>query len=138
MCAILCREKIDLLLPTCEELFWVARGRAQLSAHCAIFAEGIEHLRQLHDKGAFTAQTYGLAAPKMVVLTTPHELHALAARSWDGMAEMVLKPAHSRFATKSLLDGGAHADAVLSLRLAFEGCLHETPIGVDHAYPVAR
>ena len=105
LCAILCREKIDLLLPTCEELFWVARGRAQLSAHCAIFAEGIEHLRQLHDKGAFAAlaRTYGLAVPKTVVLTTPHELHALAARDWDGMAEVVLKPAYSRFATKTLL-----------------------------------
>jgi hypothetical protein len=92
-------------LPTCEELFWVARGRAQLSAHCAIFAEGIEHLRQLHDKGAFAAlaRTYGLTVPKTVVLTTPQELHALAARNWDGMAEVVLKPAYSRFATKTLM-----------------------------------
>ncbi len=105
LCAILCREKSDLLLPTCEELFWVARGRAQLSAHCAIFAEGIEHLRQLHDKGAFAAlaRTYGLTVPKTVVLTTPQELHALAARNWDGMAEVVLKPAYSRFATKTLM-----------------------------------
>ncbi|MFM7583578.1 MAG: hypothetical protein ACKO9F_12795, partial [Caldilinea sp.] len=38
----------------------------------------------------------------------------------------------------SLLDGGVHADAVLSLHLAFGGCLHEPPVGVDHAYPVAR
>jgi len=131
LCAILCREKIDLLLPTCEELFWVARGRAQLSAHCAIFAEGIEHLRQLHDKGAFAAlaRTYGLTVPKTVVLTTPQELHALAARNWDGMAEVVLKPAYSRFATKTLmptpLRGGRVPTNAGVTQAAFAQALHQ-------------
>lgn len=102
---IVCRERIDLLLPTCEEIFWVAKGRALLSEHCTVFVEGIEQLRQLHDKGAFAAlaHRYGLAVPKTVVLTTPHELHELAARGWDGMAAVVLKPAYSRFATKTMI-----------------------------------
>jgi predicted ATP-grasp superfamily ATP-dependent carboligase len=103
--SIVCQEAIDLLLPTCEEIFWVAKGRERLADHCTVFTEGIERLRQLHHKGFFAcrARSYGLSVPKTVLLETPDDLRALMGRGWDEMAAVVLKPAYSRFATRTII-----------------------------------
>jgi predicted ATP-grasp superfamily ATP-dependent carboligase len=107
LCAIVCRERIDLLVPTCEEVFWIAKGRARLATHCTLLVEEIERLRQLHHKGSFAAlaRGYGLAVPQTVLLETPADLHSLIARDWDGMTQVVLKPAYSRFGARTLIPG---------------------------------
>src|SRR4051794_1320298 len=51
--SIICHEGIDLLLPTCKEIFWIAKGSAALTDYCIVFAEEIERLRPLHHKGFF-------------------------------------------------------------------------------------
>ncbi|MEP7358972.1 MAG: carbamoylphosphate synthase large subunit [Anaerolineales bacterium] len=104
------RERIDLLVPTCEELFYVARGHAALSAECVVLAEPLERLRPLHNKWLFAqkAAGYGLPVPATTLLTSPADLRA--AMGSDGR-EMVLKPVYSRFAARTLVRPSAREAA---------------------------
>jgi predicted ATP-grasp superfamily ATP-dependent carboligase len=95
------REGITLLVPTCEELFYVARGHAALLAECRVLAEPLERLRPLHNKWLFSqrARGYGLRVPATRLLTS-------AAGVQDALAEggaMVLKPVYSRFAARTII-----------------------------------
>lgn len=50
---IIMLEKIDWLIPTCEEIFFVARGLDRLSQHCLVFTDSLDKLRCLHSKWEF-------------------------------------------------------------------------------------
>ena len=96
--------KIHLLIPTCEEIFFVAAqaGRIrQLIADTgrqppAILCDNLATLRSLHHKFEFTqvAAAAGLAVPQTWLLTSPDELPAFGEQS------VVFKPVWSRFATQ--------------------------------------
>jgi predicted ATP-grasp superfamily ATP-dependent carboligase len=93
------KNKIDLLIPTCEEIFHIAIRRKELP--CAVFAESINRLDQLHNKWSFiiNAADYGLSVPETMLITTMDTLfHAYA--HWR---ELVLKPTYSRFAAQTLI-----------------------------------
>lgn len=105
------REQVDLLIPTCEEVFHVAWGRDRL--RCAVYCDGLEALGRLHHKGQFiaAARQHGLAVPETVVCTDRAALSAALAQLGGGV---VLKPAWSRFAARTLvLPQGAGADTPL-------------------------
>ncbi len=96
---IIKENKIDLLIPTCEEIFHVAMRREELP--CAVFAEPINKLDQLHNKWKFvsTAVDYGLAIPEtMLIESLDNLLHA-----YSNWREVVLKPTYSRFASQTLI-----------------------------------
>ncbi len=97
---IICTEQIDLLLPTCEETFYVALGREALAAYCQVPVESIERLHRLHHKGEFVqlARSLGLLVPETVLLTAPDDVQLL-----DPFEPFVLKPVYSRFATQTLI-----------------------------------
>ncbi len=97
--AIIKREKIDLLIPTCEEIFFVSQGLERLQQHCVVFAAPIEQLRRLHSKWEFIqcARHYNLAVPESHLLTSHTELEIFIARYKQ---PFVLKPVFSRFATR--------------------------------------
>ena len=102
--AIIKHEKIDLLIPTCEEIFFVSQGLERLQQHCAVFAAPIEQLRHFHSKWEFIqyARRYNLAVPETHLLTSHAELETFIAR-YD--KPFVLKPVFSRFATHvSIID----------------------------------
>jgi hypothetical protein len=103
---IIRQEQIDLLIPTCEEIFYVAMGREKLAGLCTVFVEPIERLRLLHDKWAFiqTAQSLGLPVPATLRIETEADLSAAFAR-WP---RLVLKPVYSRFASRTLILGLGH------------------------------
>jgi hypothetical protein len=88
-------EQIVLLLPTCEEIFWVARGLDRLQGRCRVLVEPLERLRQLHSKWAFIqlVASLGLPVPATTLLTERPSL----AENHEGL---VLKPVFSRFAAK--------------------------------------
>jgi predicted ATP-grasp superfamily ATP-dependent carboligase len=87
--------QIDCLLPTCEEIFHVARIRERV--HTAVRCEALNVLATLHDKLAFTHATHaaGLRAPRT------YQLHA--ARGADiadaPAGTYAVKRRFSRFAT---------------------------------------
>lgn len=118
-------EKADLLIPMCEEIFYVSQGLERLSKHCRVFAEPIGKLRVLHSKWSFIRQAaeWGFDVPATRLLGSQAELEALLqdaeaeARGGDCRAgetaaagngrpkllPLVLKPVYSRFAANVIV-----------------------------------
>jgi len=98
---------IDVILPTCEEVFFVARAwktfRALFPAGCEAWVDDPEKLRLLHSKWDFNlvAQQTG-PVPCTRVLTSMSELRE-AVRSANAKEGFVLKPVFSRFAAKTMI-----------------------------------
>jgi predicted ATP-grasp superfamily ATP-dependent carboligase len=112
---IIRQNQIDLLIPTCEEAFHIARKHAVLSDYCTVFIEPLEKLRPLHHKAAFIqlSQDLALPVPESCLVETPDQLSKAFAR-WP---RLVLKPVYSRFATSALiLPSREQAETVLRLK----------------------
>jgi len=92
---------IDLVLPTCEEAFYLAHGRACLPCKVLVPPFGLMH--ELHHKGRFAEKVRGweVQTPETQLLETPGAI-ACFADSHDPR-EWVFKPAYSRFASHTLL-----------------------------------
>ncbi len=92
-------ERVDLLLPTCEEVFHVAAGRAVLDPLCEVFTAPLDQLRRLHSKLDFirSLAARGVAVPETWELTSGEDLQALWGRLGAG-ERLVFKPVFSRFA----------------------------------------
>lgn len=87
-------ERIDLVLPTCEEVFYLSRIRERLPRECTVFAAPFELLRELHSKLRFLE----LAADCGVHTPASARVDSLdGARDWAGARPVVLKPEYSRF-----------------------------------------
>lgn len=92
-------NQIELLIPTCEEIFHVAKGLESLP--CRVFAEPLDRLDTFHNKWKFanSARECGLPAPDTVLIENERALLDAFAR-WNGLA---LKPVYSRFASRTLI-----------------------------------
>jgi glutathione synthase/RimK-type ligase-like ATP-grasp enzyme len=90
-------EKVDCLIPTCEEIFFVARGRDDLG--CPVWVDHPDKLAELHNKWRFNQMIREFktcTAPESRLLTKNSDLDPLRN---DG-APIVLKPVYSRFASQ--------------------------------------
>ena len=96
---IIIENKIDLLIPTCEEVFYISMGRNQLL--CKVFVEPINMLQMIHHKWAFIIQALnlGLPVPETLLIRSEDEL-LMAFAQWQ---KLVLKPIYSRFASRTLI-----------------------------------
>ncbi|QST02101.1 ATP-grasp domain-containing protein (plasmid) [Pontibacillus sp. ALD_SL1] len=88
---------ISLLVPTCEEIFYIAKHKDVFPSSCVVFTEEIEVLETLHRKDRFIqlVKQLGYAAP---------ETHSVSdVRGWESFfqkrkkEEWVAKPVYSRF-----------------------------------------
>lgn len=88
------RYQIDLLMPTCEEVFYLSRYRHKLPAHVRVLVDDFDKLRQLHSKWQFLtlAQNAGANPPASKLVNSIAE-----AREWGQGRAVVLKPEYSRF-----------------------------------------
>lgn len=91
LCAAITREKIDLVIPTCEEVFFLSRYRSALPAGCRIVVDDFDKLRLLHSKWDFM-KLAGEHAPAGALVDTLDQ-----AREWAAGRPLVLKPEFSRF-----------------------------------------
>ncbi len=93
-------EGIELVIPTCEEVFFLAAARDLHRATIPLFAPPLKTLAQAHHKGAFARLATGLGAdpPRTDVIESAAELRAVG-----DLRERVLKPAWSRFASRVLV-----------------------------------
>lgn len=97
------RMGIDLILPTCEEAFYLSHIAGQLS--CQVLVSDFSLLHRLHHKAHFAWLTQGwpAAAPPTSLLSSRVELddfirqHATAGKKLP----WVFKPAYSRFAKRT-------------------------------------
>lgn len=92
---------IDLVVPTCEEVFWIAGAAARDGYAARVFAPPLEVLRRLHSKIDFVAlaHTLGLPVPESWPLHGRDDVARLPVPSSD----LVFKPEFSRFATRTLI-----------------------------------
>jgi predicted ATP-grasp superfamily ATP-dependent carboligase len=97
-----CRDHaIDLILPTCEEVFFLAIARDGLGLPLPLFAPDFSQLKTVHDKYAFSQLAGGLGAD-------PAETHLLIAPAdiipfHEISKQFVFKPVWSRFGERVLI-----------------------------------
>ncbi len=98
---IIQQHGIDILIPTCEEVFFISRYRNQLAQHSRVFCTDFPLLRQLHDKYQFTqlAAQCQMPVPTTIQLTSQTQLMTLSAQA----NAYVFKPVFSRFAAHTLI-----------------------------------
>jgi len=99
--ALIHTENIGLIIPTCEEVFYLAltwRGR---TVPAQLFAPGIDLLAEVHNKHSFIrlAERLGAEIPETTLLSSRNDVEALRSSSRG----LVFKPAWSRFASHVLL-----------------------------------
>ncbi|RUT97909.1 ATP-grasp domain-containing protein [Mesorhizobium sp. USDA-HM6] len=99
--ALVRAERVELVIPTCEEVFYLALAWRGRPMPAQLFAPGIEQLAKVHNKHAFIrlAESLGLAVPETTLLQSTADLHAVRGRS----RELVFKPVWSRFASHVML-----------------------------------
>lgn len=91
----------EQIIPTCEEVFWLAEA-ARLDGYAErLFAPPPDILRQLHSKADFPAfaASLGIKVPETQVLSGPVAPMELFASP----GELVFKPEFSRFATHTMI-----------------------------------
>ncbi|RRI05956.1 hypothetical protein EH240_05340 [Mesorhizobium tamadayense] len=99
--ALIREEGIEFVIPTCEEVFYLALAWHRRIMPALLFAPGIDVLAQVHNKHAFIrlAERLGLAVPETTLLSSCDDLEAVRSRSRD----LVFKPVWSRFASHVLV-----------------------------------
>ncbi len=92
---------IDLVVPTCEEAFYLSHGRAHIPARVVVPPFALMH--ELHHKGRFAQKVEGweVRAPETHLLESSAAAQSFVASR--GTRDWVFKPAYSRFANRTLL-----------------------------------
>ncbi|SDD23290.1 hypothetical protein SAMN02799630_02959 [Paenibacillus sp. UNCCL117] len=103
---IVLKERIDWLVPTCEEIFYVSAGLDRLRRHCGVLTAPLGQLARLHSKWAFIrlAERLGFPVPATIRLVPGDAANVeecLQALAQESFAQgVILKPEFSRFAAK--------------------------------------
>ncbi|HEV2080211.1 MAG TPA: hypothetical protein VGR19_10010 [Allosphingosinicella sp.] len=113
MRALISELRPGLIIPTCEEVFYLA-GAAELDGYQdRLFAPPLSLLRRLHSKAQFAelAVASGLEPPRTWRVTAPDELRSFPESSRD----LVFKPEFSRFGAETLVRPAAGKLATLDV-----------------------
>lgn len=94
-------EAVELVIPTCEEIFYLGALWRDRAMPARLLAPDMELLTRVHDKHAFIglAHSFDLAVPETTLLRSDDDIEAVRGRS----RELVFKPVWSRFASHVLL-----------------------------------
>ena len=105
MVGIARKWKIDWIVPTCEEIFFLSANLNAFDGVSKVFCEPLAVLEKLHNKWAFSTLVQSLGHS----ITSP-ESHLIDGseghRSWCERSDLqlwVFKPTYSRFASKTLI-----------------------------------
>jgi predicted ATP-grasp superfamily ATP-dependent carboligase len=98
-------ERIDLVIPTCEEVMYIARGAEYSPLREHFWVDSLATLEGLHHKAKFIAlcQNIGLSVPETHVLEGKAALEGFCRSATE---KWVFKPAYSRFATQTVFWNG--------------------------------
>jgi len=86
------KERVDLVWPTCEEIFYLASAHEELSHHVHLFCEPLSTLEPLHHKLDFARFAGNLAPDSWPAEEAPRD------------RRLVWKPFYSRFAARTRID----------------------------------
>lgn len=95
------QESIDLVIPTCEEVFYLSAAMEFMDFGCKLLTSSFSLLHKLHHKGTFAQVVAGLSTstPQTRIIYNQSELLEFAHVS----SNWVFKPAYSRFAVQTLI-----------------------------------
>lgn len=98
---LVARESPDLIVPTCEEVFFLAAARDRRRIDMALFAPAFDVLAKVHNKADFAEMAVGFGAdpPRTIRLQCPEDVSKLPVPA----AGLVFKPAWSRFGSRVLI-----------------------------------
>lgn len=93
---IIKKREIDVLIPTCEETFYISMFRKQLSHYCDVFVDEFDKMKLLHNKGNFIqfVADMGFKTPKTSLLSSQLDRFFIQR---EFPSEFVLKKVYSRF-----------------------------------------
>lgn len=99
--ALVARKAPDIIVPTCEEVFFLAAVRDRQGIDIPLFAAHFDLLAKVHNKADFAELATGLGAdpPPTLRLLSRDDLSSLPQPS----EQLVLKPAWSRFGSRVLI-----------------------------------
>lgn len=93
---IIKKYKIDLVVPTCEEVFYITQIKKDLIPYCDVFCDDITILDLLHNKWSFhnQAKISGFKVPKSFLISNSNEItEAMSILGYP----VIVKPVFSRF-----------------------------------------
>lgn len=96
-----CSElSIKVIIPTSEEVFWLARAIPLLPRDVDVRTSALPTLARLHHKGIFASMVTGLGygVPENINITKQADIDRI-----DDPHRFVVKPVYSRFATRVLI-----------------------------------
>ena len=95
------KEKIDLIIPTCEEIFHISKGKDYIEKYCKVFCDSHEKLIELHNKWEFYNKiknlNYSIKLPQSWYVENINDLEKVIQKN----KKYILKPVYSRFSTKT-------------------------------------
>lgn len=99
--ALVVQEAIDLVVPTCEEVFHLAAPALGEALGTRLFAPDLATLRRLHDKHAFAraCEAWGVPVPETHLLESCADLGCFGGEA----GEWVFKPCFTRFGDATLV-----------------------------------
>lgn len=93
------RWRIDLLIPTCEEVFFIAHGLHRFAGICRVMTDSLDKLERFHNKWTFSQTVFSadVRAPETTRLDDVRQLETFRQDSTN----WVFKPVYSRFAAET-------------------------------------
>ena len=94
--------KIDILIPTCEEIFYISKFKSQLDEFCNVVTENFSILKELHSKYLFMQmlERFGVKFPETKKFTDIESIKKEIANK----DFFVIKPEFSRFASLAIIN----------------------------------
>lgn len=104
---IIKKYQIELIVPTCEEVFYISQIKKDLTVYCNVFCDDINILNLLHNKWSFHNQVEAsdFNVPKSLLVSNSNE--ASSAITSIGYP-VILKPIFSRFGSYTKVINGSH------------------------------
>lgn len=99
------QEEISLIIPTCEEVFYLSRVKSLLPATVDLFADEFDKLSLLHNKFLFIenlVDVAGICKPKTYYINSQDEF--LHWKTKHDINNHILKPVFSRFGSEVVFD----------------------------------
>lgn len=98
-------EKIDDLIPTCEESFYVSRGKKDLEKLCRVWTDDHMKMKRLHDKWAFNrwVSELGMVSLRTALCHSRESMKRAIEAELEKNPHVVVKPSFSRFASKTFV-----------------------------------
>ncbi|MEZ4885037.1 MAG: ATP-grasp domain-containing protein [Chitinophagales bacterium] len=100
--SIIIGHQIDLIIPTCEEVYYFAMLKEELQQHTTVFTSSIQTLKLLHSKYHFIEllKKWQLPFPQTFLAANKDTLE----QHRQHLKQYVLKPEYSRFADQVIID----------------------------------